>query len=131
MGLMYDSISSGFARGKGPTINKWFLLESSQPLTFLTMDSLTTTVTLRPFSFLFFLSCFFASVDLFFTSLFLRFTCDDMLAAKLLDNLSLSLLHPFLSPSSESMRISYLFWIIVVSLSWVLLLFLTEYLFGV
>ena len=55
----------------------------------------------------FFLSCFYAYVDLFFMSLFPRFTCRDMLTVPLLNNLSLSLLHPFVSLSSESLRTSY------------------------
>ena len=44
---------------------------------------------------------------IFFMSLFPRFTCRDMLTVPLLNNLSLSLLHPFVSLSSESLRTSY------------------------
>ena len=63
--LIYDSISTVFAPGKDLTTNKSSLVDNSQPLTFLTMESPTTTVTLRPFSFLF-LSYFYAYVDLFY-----------------------------------------------------------------
>ena len=131
VGLIYNYISSVFAPGKDLTTNKSSLVDNSQPLTFLTMESQTTTVTLRPFSFLFFvlLLCFCWS---FFMSIFLRFTCpEDLLVVTLFDNSSISLLHPFVSFSSESLRTSYLFWIIFISLSWVLSLFLNEYLLGV
>ena len=105
VGLIYDSISSVFAPGKDLTKNKSSLVDNSQPLTFLTMESPTTTVTLRPFPFLF-LFCFYAYVDLFYMLLFPRFTCfDKMRPVTLLDNLSVSLLHPFVSVSSEGLFI--------------------------
>ena len=120
VGLIYDSISSVFAAGKDLTTNKSPLVDNTQPLTFLTMGSPTTTVTLRPFLFLFFvlLLCFCWS---FFMSLFPRFTChDDMLAVALLDNLSLSLAHPFALFSSEPLITLYLFWIIYFAIfKWV------------
>ena len=78
------------------------------------------------------LSCFYSYVDLFLMSSFLIVTCrDDMLAVTLLDNLSLSLLHPFASPSYKSMKTLYMFWVTIVSLCCVLSLFLTEYLLEV
>ena len=49
-------------------------------------------------------------------SLFPRFTCRDMLTVPLLNNLSLSLLHPFVSLSSESLRtyvLSYIYFIVL------------------
>ena len=103
---------------KRPDNNKSSLVDNSQPLTFLTMESQATTVTLLPFSFFFFF-CFALLLCLYwsyFMSSFLRFTCrDDILAVTLFDNLSLSLLHSFVSLSSESMITSYLFLIINVS----------------
>ena len=54
VGLIYDSVSSAFAPGKYLTTNKSSLIDNSQPLTFLTMESPTTTVILRRFLFLYF-----------------------------------------------------------------------------
>ena len=51
VGLIYDSMTSVFAPRKDLTTNKSFLVDNSQPLTFLTMESPTSTVTLWPFSF--------------------------------------------------------------------------------
>ena len=98
VGLIYDSISSVFAPGKDLTTNKSSLVDNSQPLTFLTMESPTTTVTLRPFSFLFWS---FMIMLIFFMSLFVRFTCRDDVLVVISDNLSLSLLHPFVSLSFQ------------------------------
>ena len=98
VGLIYDSISSAFAPGKDLTTNKSSLIDNSQPLTFLTMESPTTTVTLRPFSFLFWS---FMIMLIFFMSLFVRFTCRDDVLVVISDNLSLSLLHPFVSLSFQ------------------------------
>ena len=123
VGLIYDSMSSGFAPDL--TTNKLCLADNSQPLTFLTMESPTIS-----FSFLFCPA--FMHMLIFFMSLFPRFTCrNDMLAVTLFDNLSLSLLHPFVSLSFESLRTSYLFCVIIVSLSWVLSLILKDYVLGV
>ena len=63
--MNYDLFGLGFKYGlhmwshiirlcdRKRSYNKSFLEDNSQPLTFLTMKSPTTTVTLRPFSFLF------------------------------------------------------------------------------
>ena len=84
------------------------MVDNSQPLTLLTMESPTTnhcsTTTLF---ILFFCLAFILMLIFFFMSLFPRFTCRDMLTVPLLNNLSLSLLHPFVSLSSESLRTSY------------------------
>ena len=61
VGLMYDSISSVFAPGKDLTTNKSFLVDNSQPLTFLTMEFPTTTVTTH--------SCFHAYIRLYLSNL--------------------------------------------------------------
>ena len=130
MVLIYNSISSAFAPGKGLTTNKSSLVDNSQTLTFFNYGvpnnhCNTTTLFISLFCLAFML------LLIFFMSLFRRFTCHDDMLAVTLDNLSLLFWHPFVSFSSEPLRTWYLFWIIFISLSIVLLLFLNEYLLGV
>ena len=66
--LMYGSISSVSASGKDLATNNSYLIDNSQPLTFLTKESATTTLTLQHFSLLFCLAFMFLLI--FFTSPF-------------------------------------------------------------